>query len=148
MGVHNVADKTSFQTAVVEGSKDKIVVVDYFATWCGPCKQIAPVIARWSDESPYNEKVIFQKVDVDEVPDVAQEQGIRAMPTFHIFKNGEVVEEVVGANERGLKAKIDALLKAQAEGKPYVRPPPETNWMQYLPMLIIAVLIYRYLMGM
>jgi len=100
----------SYKTSVVEGSGDKIVIIDFFATWCGPCKVIAPVIAKMSSEEPYSEKCTFYKIDVDEAPDVAQELGIRAMPTFGIFKNGEKVDEVVGANERDLRNKINALL--------------------------------------
>jgi thioredoxin 1 len=80
-----------------------LVVLDCFATWCGPCKVIAPKVAKFSEEYP---QAKFFKVDVDEVSDVAQELGIRAMPTFLLFKNGEKVGEVVGANERALEAAI------------------------------------------
>ena len=109
-GVNTLRSMTSYKTSVVEGSGDKIVVIDFFATWCGPCKVIAPAIAKMSTEDAYSDKVMFYKIDVDEVPEVAQELGIRAMPTFAIFKNGEKVDEVVGANERALRSKIDAVL--------------------------------------
>jgi len=109
-GVNQLHSMTSFKTSVEEGSADQIVVIDFFATWCGPCKVISPVVAKMSDEEPYKEKVTFYKIDVDEAPDVAQELGIRAMPTFAIFKNGKKVDEVVGANERALRSKIDAVL--------------------------------------
>ncbi|KAK5955837.1 thioredoxin trx1 [Knufia fluminis] len=108
--VNKLHSMTSYKTSVVEGSGDKIVVIDFFATWCGPCKVIAPAIVKMSDEEPYSEKVSFYKIDVDEAPDVAQELGIRAMPTFAIFKNGQKIDEVVGANERALRSKIDAAL--------------------------------------
>ncbi|OPL20848.1 thioredoxin-like 1-like protein, partial [Mytilus galloprovincialis] len=62
-----------------------LIVVDFFATWCGPCVQIAPVYQKLSDE--YSD-CIFLKVDVDEVEDVAAESGISAMPTFQCYKNG------------------------------------------------------------
>lgn len=67
---------------------------------------IAPKIATMSTEEAYK-NVEFYKVDVDEVPDVAQELGIRAMPTFLVFKDGEKVEEVVGANEKAIRAAVD-----------------------------------------
>lgn len=78
-------------------------MVDCFATWCGPCKVIAPKVVEFSDKYP---NARFYKVDVDEVPDVAQELGIRAMPTFVMFKNGEKVGEVLGANPAPLEAAI------------------------------------------
>ncbi len=73
------------------------------ATWCGPCKVIAPQIVKMSDAYP---GARFYKLDVDEVPDVAQELGVRAMPTFMVFRGGEKVGEVVGANEKALEALV------------------------------------------
>jgi thioredoxin 1 len=64
---------------------------------------ISPKVVEFSDKYP---SVKFYKIDVDEVPDVAQELGIRAMPTFLLFKNGEKVGEVVGANARAIEAAI------------------------------------------
>jgi len=100
MGVHNVANKTEFDAAI---NDHDVVILDAFATWCGPCKVIAPEVVKYSDEYP---SAYFIKLDVDEVPDVAQELGIRAMPTFLIFKKGEKVSEVVGANKVALLAAI------------------------------------------
>lgn len=85
-------------------SGDKLVLVDFYATWCGPCKLIAPKLKKLAEATP---EVTFAKVDVDEVADVAAEQQIRAMPTCLFFKNGQKVGEVVGANY----AKIEATLK-------------------------------------
>ncbi|KAH6718135.1 thioredoxin-like protein [Leptodontidium sp. 2 PMI_412] len=102
MGVHNLASKAEFTAALKD---NKIVILDCFATWCGPCKVIAPQVVKFSDEFP---DAHFAKLDVDEVPDVAQELGIRAMPTFLIFKDGEKVKEVVGANPNALKSAIEA----------------------------------------
>jgi thioredoxin 1 len=79
------------------------MVIDCFATWCGPCKVIAPEVVKLSKEYPSTR---FYKVDVDEVPDVAQELGVRAMPTFVIFKDGKKVGEVVGANKHALQAAV------------------------------------------
>jgi len=103
MGVHNLADKSAYVSDILGADASTLVVLDCFATWCGPCKVIAPKVAKFSEEYP---QAKFFKVDVDEVSDVAQELGIRAMPTFLLFKNGEKVGEVVGANERALEAAI------------------------------------------
>ncbi|CZR64771.1 probable thioredoxin [Phialocephala subalpina] len=100
MGVHNLSSKTEFDSALKD---NKVVILDAFATWCGPCKVIAPTVVKFSEEFP---DAHFVKVDVDEVPDVAQELGIRAMPTFIVFKDGEKVKEVVGANPKALQAAI------------------------------------------
>ncbi|KAI9801759.1 MAG: thioredoxin trx1 [Sarcosagium campestre] len=100
MGVHNLSSKSEFSTALEDKS---LLVLDAFATWCGPCKVIAPKVVEFSEK--YSNARFF-KVDVDEVPDVAQELGIRAMPTFLLFKNGEKVKEIVGANPTALEAAI------------------------------------------
>ncbi|QSZ34223.1 hypothetical protein DSL72_005813 [Monilinia vaccinii-corymbosi] len=91
---------TEFKCALAD---NKVVVLDAFATWCGPCKAIAPKVAQLSEQYP---AAHFVKIDVDEVPDVAQELGIRAMPTFLIFKGEEKVGEVVGANPVALEEAI------------------------------------------
>ena len=70
----------------------KLVVVDFFATWCGPCKAIAPFIA---DLEPQMENVVFLKVDVDEAEDAAVEYDISAMPTFKFIKNGVAVRRLM-----------------------------------------------------
>ena len=80
-----------------------VVVVDFFATWCGPCKVISPRFHQFSDTY---KNITFIQVDVDELPNVAQECGIRAMPTFQIFKDGKMVEEIVGADPNKLEAAI------------------------------------------
>ena len=83
------------------------------ATWCGPCKVIAPQIVKMSDAFP---SVRFYKLDVDDVPDVAQELGVRAMPTFFVFKKGEKVNEVVGANQKALEAVVQREVDQAAGG--------------------------------
>ncbi|KAK8162090.1 thioredoxin-like protein [Phyllosticta citrichinensis] len=100
MGVHNLENKQDWECAL---KCDNLVVLDCFATWCGPCKVIAPQVVKFSEAYP---SAKFYKLDVDEVPDVAQELGIRAMPTFLLFKGGEKVGEVVGANPKALEAAI------------------------------------------
>ncbi|XP_046576720.1 thioredoxin-2-like [Haliotis rubra] len=84
----------------------KVVVVDFFATWCGPCKTIGPKLKAMEEEWP--EKLVVLKVDVDDCPEIAESMGISAMPTFFIFKNGSKVSDVVGANESKLREAISA----------------------------------------
>ncbi|KFY92166.1 hypothetical protein V498_05125 [Pseudogymnoascus sp. VKM F-4517 (FW-2822)] len=108
MGVHNVQSVAEFQAAIKE---HEFVVLDAFAVWCGPCKAIAPTLVKYSEEFT---NAHFIKVDVDEVPAVAQELGVRAMPTFILFKNGVKFKEVVGMNPPALLAAIK-LLAAPSE---------------------------------
>jgi len=98
--VHQIATKVEWNAAVEEKG---LVVLDAFATWCGPCKVIAPQVVKFAKQ--YS-SARFYKLDVDDVPEVAQELGIRAMPTFLLFKDGEKVGEVVGANPKALEAAI------------------------------------------
>ncbi|XP_044724023.1 thioredoxin domain-containing protein [Hirsutella rhossiliensis] len=88
------------------------VVVDCFATWCGPCKAIAPVLETMSEELQFRDKVHFVKFDVDRLPQVTQELGVRAMPTFVMFKDGVTAGEVVGADPRKLAAALKKLAGA------------------------------------
>ncbi|KAH7035733.1 putative thioredoxin [Microdochium trichocladiopsis] len=83
--------------------KNKVVMLDCFATWCGPCKAIAPILAKHSNDEQFKD-VFFAKIDVDQLPDLAQDLSIRAMPTFKIFTNGEQTDELVGANPNALQA--------------------------------------------
>ncbi|KAA6409230.1 MAG: thioredoxin [Lasallia pustulata] len=106
MGVHNLQSMSDFKEATANPG---LMVIDCFATWCGPCKQIAPKVVTLSN---IFSSVRFFKLDVDEVPDVAQELSIRAMPTFLLFKDGERAGEVVGASEKALEA---AIVKAGGE---------------------------------
>jgi thioredoxin 1 len=84
------------------------VLVDFWATWCGPCKMIAPIIDEIADEA--GGKVKVAKVDVDNNQAISARYGIRAIPTLLLFKNGEVGEQIVGAvSKHDLLAKIAAL---------------------------------------
>lgn len=90
-------------------NSNKPMVVDFWAPWCGPCKQIAPVIEELAAE--YEGRVIIGKCDVDENTDLPLEFGIRSIPTFIFFKDGKVVNKHVGATQKAtLKALIDDLL--------------------------------------
>ncbi|KAK0643871.1 thioredoxin-like protein [Cercophora newfieldiana] len=95
MTVHNIATKEQFKEVI---AREPIVLLDAFATWCGPCKAVAPIIAKWAESEEFKDKIYFAKFDVDELPELAQELGIRAMPTFIIFQGGDKAGEHVGGN--------------------------------------------------
>jgi len=102
--VHAVTDTDDFKNQVTAAG-EKLVVVDFFATWCGPCKMIAPVLEELSKTL---EDVVFLKVDVDDVEEVAAEYKITAMPTFIFLKKNEQVAELKGANVEKLKELVEA----------------------------------------
>lgn len=77
------------------------VLVDFTASWCGPCKKIGPYFEELATKYP---DVIFVKIDVDDLDDVAAECGISAMPTFQLYSNGVKVQEMTGADETKLAA--------------------------------------------
>jgi len=89
--------------------KDGVVLVDFWAPWCGPCRMIAPVIEELAEE--YDGKAKIAKVNTDEQPEIAAKYGIRSIPTILFFKNGELVDQMVGAAGKAVFAeKLDALL--------------------------------------
>ncbi|KAG8366840.1 hypothetical protein BUALT_Bualt16G0009700 [Buddleja alternifolia] len=88
---------------------NKLMVVDFSATWCGPCKFIEPA---FKDMAAKYTDVDFVKIDVDELSDVSREFGVQAMPTFVLLKQGKEVERVVGAKKDELEKKILKLREA------------------------------------
>jgi thioredoxin 1 len=90
----NVSEFTdaNFRSEVLESEKP--VLVDFWATWCGPCRQIAPLIDELADNN--SEKAKVGKLNVDEHPQSAQAYGVTSIPTLIIFKNGDVVQKFVG----------------------------------------------------
>jgi thioredoxin 1 len=95
MGTKKVTDET-FEADVLKN--DKPVLVDYWAEWCGPCKMVAPVLDAIAEE--HGDKLDIVKLNVDENPVITQKYGILNIPTLGVFKNGEVVKELVGARSK------------------------------------------------
>ncbi|MCD7709951.1 MAG: thioredoxin [Porphyromonadaceae bacterium] len=90
-------------------AQDKLVVVDFWAEWCGPCRSIAPAIDELATE--FAEKAIIGKYNVDDDNTLSSEMGIRNIPTLLFFKGGKLVDKQVGASSKAdLKAKIEANL--------------------------------------
>lgn len=88
------ATGADFDASVTEASRDRIVLVDFWAQWCGPCKALAPVLEEVAQARSDSLKVV--KVDVDSEQRLAQNHGVRALPTLVLFKDGRAVEQLVG----------------------------------------------------
>jgi len=97
-----VANTSSFESYL---SRPGLVVADFTATWCGPCKRIAPTFSNLSNEYP---NVTFLKVDIDENEELANRFSITGVPAFVFFKSGQEVTRIVGANEAKLKESVQS----------------------------------------
>lgn len=92
-----------------EATSTGVVVVDCWATWCGPCRRLGPIVEQVSEQ--YAGKVSFYKLDVDENHETCEAYGIMSIPTLLYFKNGQLADKTVGAvDEQTLKSKIDAIV--------------------------------------
>lgn len=79
---------------------DKPVLVDFWAEWCGPCRMVAPILEEISQE--HGDKIDIVKMNIDENPDVARDYGIMQIPTMNVYKDGEVVKQIMGARPKAV----------------------------------------------
>ncbi|KAJ8753773.1 hypothetical protein K2173_000027 [Erythroxylum novogranatense] len=105
--VHLITTRESWDQKLSEANrKDQIVVANFSATWCGPCKMIAPFYKELSEKYP---SLMFLMVDVDELTDLSTSWDIKATPTFFFIRDGQQLDKLVGANKPELQKKITAI---------------------------------------
>jgi len=105
MGKYVELNSSNFDSTIAEG----VTLVDFWAPWCGPCRMIAPIIEELAED--FDGKATIAKVNTDEEQDIAIKYGIRSIPTLLFFKDGELVDQMIGAAGKEVIAdKIDALL--------------------------------------
>ena len=105
MGKYVELNSSNFESTINEG----VTLVDFWAPWCGPCRMIAPIIEELAED--FDGKATIAKVNTDEEQDIAIKFGIRSIPTLLFFKDGKVVDQMIGAAGKNVIAdKIDALL--------------------------------------
>ena len=96
MGATKAVTDQTFESEVLRSEKP--VIVEYWAEWCGPCRQVAPVLEAIASE--HGDKIDIVKLNVDQNPVTTQKYGILNIPTLGVFQNGEVVKELVGARSK------------------------------------------------
>lgn len=89
----NMLNSQTFDSAI---NTEQVTLVDFFASWCGPCKMLSPIIDELSNDSEINQKVSIYKIDIDESGDVAQNYGIMSVPTLVFFKKGKETNRITG----------------------------------------------------
>lgn len=102
----HIASTSQFSSLL---SSSFIVVADFYADWCGPCKQIAPIYEQLSAQLSRPNKITFTKINTDEQQELARSYGVTAMPTFMIFKNARKIDMIQGADPRKLSAAVKKL---------------------------------------
>ena len=106
----------------------QLMVLDFTATWCGPCRMIAPAVDQLSLQYP---NVVFGKVDVDEVPELSAQYGVNAMPTFKFVRDGQVVSEFAGANRNLLVSTLQNVLSTPQQPSQQYQQLPQQPSQQY-----------------
>ncbi|RKF82129.1 Thioredoxin [Golovinomyces cichoracearum] len=92
-------------------SSSKVVVADFYADWCGPCRAIAPFYESLATKHSKANRLTFTKIDVDNHQDIAQRYSVRSMPTFMIFSSGSVIKTISGADKSGLRSAIESAVQ-------------------------------------
>ena len=100
MGATKAVTDDSFTTDVLEN--DKVVLVDFWAEWCGPCRQVAPILEEIAGE---HSEISVVKLNVDENPRTAANYGVTSIPTMNVYKGGQVVKTIVGAKPKAMLLK-------------------------------------------
>jgi thioredoxin 1 len=105
MSIVEIKDKAQFDGLL---KSHEVVILDASAEWCGPCRIISPVFEHLCNTVEYDSaKVVFAKFDTDEVPDLSQELGIRSVPVFYYFKDGELQDKLQEANPPALQKLVE-----------------------------------------
>ena len=104
--VTTVTSRSEFDKAISQTGK--VVIVDFTATWCGPCQRISPLFQVIAER--HTQKAIFLKIDVDNFPELVEKFGVHAMPTFIAFKHGQKKDMFIGAQEDQLTDFIERLV--------------------------------------
>ncbi|MFC7342545.1 thioredoxin [Saccharopolyspora griseoalba] len=89
-------DADTFKSEVLDS--DKVVLVDFWATWCGPCKMVAPVLEEIAEE--HSDKLTVAKLDIDQNPSVSRDYQVMSVPTLLVFQGGQPVKQIVGAKPK------------------------------------------------
>ncbi|XP_059462627.1 thioredoxin H-type [Corylus avellana] len=111
--VHLIATKESWDQKMAEASRDgKIVIANFSATWCGPCRMVAPFYCELSEKYP---SLMFLLIDVEELTEFSASWDIKATPTFFFLKDGQQVDKLVGANKPELQKKVTAIVDSTTE---------------------------------
>ncbi|MEV7966070.1 thioredoxin [Sphaerisporangium sp. NPDC088356] len=95
--IKSVTDAT-FETEVLKS--DKPVLVDFWAEWCGPCRQVAPILQEIATE--HADKLTIVKINIDENPETPRDYGVLQIPTLNVYKGGEVVKQIIGAKPKAM----------------------------------------------
>lgn len=114
--VKPIAAEPIAATDSVKTAKNNIIVVDFFATWCGPCRQLSPYFEKWANV--YRDNAVFEKVDVDQEQMLADEYEIDALPTVIVFSEDSVeLQRVIGFDPEGIEAAIQKAINTPIKSK-------------------------------